>query len=480
MAEYTAEDLALIVRYDGTKSAFDAITDKSPYYGRVVFITGATSNGITSGQAIWVSKTGSTSGKYLDMTNIDEIASQLHYVKGLKVGSSNYAGNITIAGSDGISVIATSSNGVVTFTFSGKTLQNTLNTVSTTANSALTKANANGTAIQNLGTEISNIQDSLEGYATDDELKEAINGVVGSSDDNISDMTLHGVREYALSAAGEAKREVASVLLGETNDTLDKETIRGNKTAITAISTAFPVTIAETAGSGDIAKVYTVKQGLNTIGTINIPKELVVTSGSVVAGTWSGSSFTESTTGTGKAIKLTIANQTSPIYIDVKDLVDVYTPQDTDSIDITISTDNKISATVKSSSIQTSMLVNSAVTTAKIADKNVTTAKIADANVTTAKIADNAVTEEKIADAVVAKINLGSTSVQEVSAGDYISVTNTSTTTGTKTRKVSAKIKTIEQAQADSLLGTTTNNALVTADDLYAFLKARLSVKVVS
>lgn len=80
---------------------------------------------------------------------------------------------------------------------------------------------------------------------------------------------------------------------------------------------------------------YTLKQGGTTVGTINIPKFLVLKNGSVVTGTWNGTAFTEDATqpgsGTGKAIKLVLndsddADTTDDVlYINVADLVDVYT-----------------------------------------------------------------------------------------------------------------------------------------------------------
>ena len=47
------DDLALIIRYDGTKSAFDAV--KANYVNKVVFITGTTD---APQQAIYVSDDG--------------------------------------------------------------------------------------------------------------------------------------------------------------------------------------------------------------------------------------------------------------------------------------------------------------------------------------------------------------------------------------------------------------------------------------
>lgn len=77
-------------------------------------------------------------------------------------------------------------------------------------------------------------------------------------------------------------------------------------------------------------KKYVVKQNGAQVGvTIDIPKDMVVQSGVIVTGTWNNNVFTEDATqpGTGpdKALKLIIANQSTPIYINVADLVDAYT-----------------------------------------------------------------------------------------------------------------------------------------------------------
>lgn len=90
------------------------------------------------------------------------------------------------------------------------------------------------------------------------------------------------------------------------------------------------VTVEVASDSGQYLKKYVVKQNGEQVGvTIDIPKDMVVQSGSIVTGTWSGGTFTPDSTqpGTGpdKALKLVVANQTAPIYINVADLVDAYT-----------------------------------------------------------------------------------------------------------------------------------------------------------
>lgn len=101
--------------------------------------------------------------------------------------------------------------------------------------------------------------------------------------------------------------------------------------AVADATTAGKVTISTNTTTEGYLKSYTIYQGgaddaSNKIGTIDIPKDLVVTSGSVVYGTWSESNeFTEDGTGTDTALKLVIANQSDPVYINTKSLVDIYT-----------------------------------------------------------------------------------------------------------------------------------------------------------
>ena len=74
-------------------------------------------------------------------------------------------------------------------------------------------------------------------------------------------------------------------------------------------------------GTSSVLKKYTLYQNGEEIGGIDIPKDLVVTSGSVVKGTWSGNVFAEVESGNGTALKLVIANQKVPVYINTLDLV---------------------------------------------------------------------------------------------------------------------------------------------------------------
>ena len=115
-------------------------------------------------------------------------------------------------------------------------------------------------------------------------------------------------------------------------------------------ATDYTVSVADSTPTG-VLKRYTFSQLGSTIATIDIPKDLVVTSGSCVAGSWSGDTFTEGS-GNGHAIKLVIANQTDPVYINTQDLVDIYTAQqNATQVQLAISNDNVISASIVAGSI---------------------------------------------------------------------------------------------------------------------------------
>ena len=89
-------------------------------------------------------------------------------------------------------------------------------------------------------------------------------------------------------------------------------------------------------------KTYQFTYGTGTTFEVDIPKDLVVESGEVITVT-DEAPVSGLTNGT--YLKLVIVNQTNPIYIDVKDLCDVYTGKAvTDGVSVTISDTNEISA----------------------------------------------------------------------------------------------------------------------------------------
>ena len=91
-------------------------------------------------------------------------------------------------------------------------------------------------------------------------------------------------------------------------------------------------------------KTYQFTYGTGSTFEIDIPKDLVVTAGEIIV---VNSSSPVSGLTDGTYLKLTIANQTEPVYIDVKDLCDVYTGKAaTDGVSVSVSETNEISATL--------------------------------------------------------------------------------------------------------------------------------------
>ena len=89
-------------------------------------------------------------------------------------------------------------------------------------------------------------------------------------------------------------------------------------------------------------KTYQFTYGTGSAFEIDIPKDLVVESGEVIV-VADGSPVSGLTNGT--YLKLVIANQTEPVYINVADLCDVYTGKAaTDGVSVAISASNEISA----------------------------------------------------------------------------------------------------------------------------------------
>ena len=145
------------------------------------------------------------------------------------------------------------------------------------------------------------------------------------------------------------------------------------RNAVSAGGTAAAITMEEkTSDLGEgVLKAYVLKQGTNTVGTINIPKDMVVQSGEVVVNPDGQAA--------GTYIKLTLANATNDvIYVNVGTLVDIYKAKASAAqVQLAIdSSTREISATIVAGSITDAELAANAVVTAKIADGNVTKAKL--------------------------------------------------------------------------------------------------------
>lgn len=157
----------------------------------------------------------------------------------------------------------------------------------------------------------------------------------------------------------------AAAVLGASDDASTAKTVYGLDAKIDAIKADSSVSLVETTGSGDVSKVYTIKQGDVSVGSINIPKDFLVKSGDVktcevkdqpIEGLNVGDKYLDFVVNTKDG-----SGTESHIYIPVKDLTDIYTGGSTAAIDVSVSGSNVITATLKNSAVATEHLDSSVV-----------------------------------------------------------------------------------------------------------------------
>lgn len=137
-------------------------------------------------------------------------------------------------------------------------------------------------------------------------------------------------------------------------------------TKLPKMETDSKVKITTDSTDNNYAKVYVVEQGGSQIGRINIPKDLVVSEGSVVT----------NPTGqpAGTYIKLIIANQTNPLYINVASLIEYVTSGSAagDMVYVTVDPDtHKVTATITNGTITKEKLTSSVQSSLNKADSAV-------------------------------------------------------------------------------------------------------------
>ena len=157
-----------------------------------------------------------------------------------------------------------------------------------------------------------------------------------------------------------AQVDYTVTLVDETAGTgeLTKQTIKqgkaGSETEVgTIVVPDLKMEVKATPNDGYL-KTYQFTYGTGTAFEIDIPKDLVVESGEVIVVT-DDAPVSGLTNGT--YLKLVIVNQTEPLYIDVKDLCDVYTGKtETVGVSVAISDTNEISATLVGKAVTESNL----------------------------------------------------------------------------------------------------------------------------
>ncbi len=194
---------SIAVIYEGLLETFTNLTDKSEYYGRVVFITGNAGSDTAKDrrQAIWVSQDDGSNAHFLNMSDTDTIASTLSYVKGIIVGKTTYptiegGSYLNLVGADGIEITVEPDKGIVTF--SGKALSDAIATAQAAAEAADAKAAEVSSAVNELiGTTASDKGKSIRTIAG--EVAENVGAAVteallGDNADGYTDDTIKGIK----------------------------------------------------------------------------------------------------------------------------------------------------------------------------------------------------------------------------------------------------------------------------------------------
>ena len=190
---------------------------------------------------------------------------------------------------------------------------------------------------------------------------------VGSIGDSTTDTDLANVKAIKDFVAAEIAKIPAQVdytvtLVDETAGTgeLTKQTIKqgkvGSETEVgTIVVPDLKMEVKATPNDGYL-KTYQFTYGTGSAFEIDIPKDLVVTAGEIIV---VNSSSPVSGLTDGTYLKLTIANQTEPVYINTSDLCDVYTGKTaTDGVSVSVSASNEISATLVGKAVAESNLTD--------------------------------------------------------------------------------------------------------------------------
>ena len=118
-----------------------------------------------------------------------------------------------------------------------------------------------------------------------------------------------------------------TIAINDINARLGEGFTSGNTVAkaLANLEDAMTIKVVKEQESGDYAAVYTISQGNTEIEKINIPKDQFVKYAAVVKGTWDGDTFTPNPDGPDEAIEIQFQVEgQAPIYINVKDLVNMY------------------------------------------------------------------------------------------------------------------------------------------------------------
>lgn len=227
---------------------------------------------------------------------------------------------------------------------------------------------AQTTASGDLATDVSNLQTKVDdltkkvGAAKEGEtpasgLFALIDEVKALAEDKVASIT---AGDNSITIAGIATAPIVAVKVSAAEGNALSLAADGLKVEIPEVKVpVYSLAKDEAAAEGDIATYHLTKDGKNEGVAINVPKDLVVSSGSVVE--LEDGALPEGVTVAGTYIKLVLANSAKPIYINVGSLIEYVTggSGENDAIQINVSSDtHKVTASVKAGSLTKTMLAS--------------------------------------------------------------------------------------------------------------------------
>ena len=237
--------------------------------------------------------------------------------------------------------------------------------------------------VANLQTQVSNLATAIGSAAAGDTAASGLYKLIADVE-AVAKARLESVEagDNSITIAGSATKPSVAVKVSKASGNALSLADDGLKVEIPEVKVPkYSLVKDTTAADGDIATYHLTKDGSNVGVPINIPKDLVVSSGSVE--TFTSGALPEGVTEAGTYIKLTLANSTKPLYINVGSLIEYVTggSGENDAIQINVSSDtHKVTARVKEGSLTKEMLAAGVVASLDKADSAVQTVTAGEAN----------------------------------------------------------------------------------------------------
>lgn len=323
------------------------------------------------------------------------------------------------------------------------------------------------TDVSNLQTKVDNLTEKVgaakEGETPASGLFALIDEVKALAESKVASVT---AGDNSITIAGDATAPTVAVKVSTAEGNALSLADDGLKVEIPEVKVpVYSLTKDEAAAEGDIATYHLTKDGKNEGVAINVPKDLVVKSGSVVE--LKEGALPEGVTVAGTYIELVLANSTKPIYINVGSLIEYVTggSGENDAIQINVSSDtHKVTASVKAGSLTKTMLASDVQESLGKADSAVQTIAVGSANGTISVNGED-VAVKGLQDAAYATVASLNTTAQGYADAAKTALEGTAADTDESVTIAGAK------KYADKVAGTAATNANTALTDKIAELK---------